>query len=336
MYIKRKLSEAVDVLNLGNEAIFNDEIGDILDEENENSELEIAETFSSQLSNPNDSVSYDGQLRQLESPDCSLKVGSEDNDAVSTEETKLKTVYEPDGNDNNGLESIQSLESNDVGVQRTTVEDSFAKSRIVTSADQIELYGLLLRNFFESRDNGIKPQELLNRTFGMPILVMEICRAHGRIAYEAEEERFLDSCPILVNRDDEACINSYMGSRGFWFQCRRDNCFYFGVGNRGWGDVSAEISRMEGALRMLCFGRLYGRNVAGRRIESPRDLEISFRDGRFEQSSRRFYFTLFENNKPVLIRQTCRMQCLKLRYIYFLMALVYFIVCLHKTPLRKL
>ena len=279
MYIKRKLSEAVDVLSLGNEAIFNDGIGDILDEENENSELEIAETFSSQLSNPIYSVSYDGQLRQVESPDCSLKVGSEDNDSVSTEETKLKTVYEPDGNDNNGLESIQSLESNDIGAQRTTVEDSFEKSRIVTSADRSELYGLLLRNFFESRDNGIKPQELLSRTFGVFVLVMEICRAPRYISDESEEERYLDSCPILVNRDDEECINRYMGSRGFWFQCRRDNCFYFGVGNRGWGDVNAEISRMERELRMLCFGRLFGRNVAGSRIESPRDLEISFRDG---------------------------------------------------------
>ena len=268
-----------------------------------------------------------------------LTAESENNDAEVTDETHLKTVW--DTSYVNGLwtEHTHSLSDNFPETERSMcihTEELYRKTRVVTSADCSELHQLL-RQFFDTMDHGIKPQELLNRTFGVPIIVVEICRAPTNVSDDTDDSMtVIDSCPVFINSQDEACIRSYFESRGFRFHCRRENCFYFGVGNRKWNDSNAEISRMEGELRMLCFGRLYGRSVAGSRIESPREVEISFRDGRFEHSSRRFYFTLFENNKPVLISQTRHMRCSKLRNIYFLLVLVFFLVCLNKAPLRKL
>ena len=142
---------------------------------------------------------------------------------------------------------IRSLDGNVTNIGRTGVDETFAKSRIVTSAYGSELHELL-RNFFVSKYHGFRPQELLNRTFGVSLLVMKICRAPRYASDDSGDRLSTDdsSCPILINSEDEACINSYFGSRGFLCHCRSDNCFYFGVGDRGWGDISAEINRMEG------------------------------------------------------------------------------------------
>ena len=273
--MKEQYNYDVDDQFLENDETIRDKIHEILNDNKVNTEREYSGAFSSTLL---DSGVDEERLPTADNTNNSLNNNTEDNAIELNEETELKTVYEPCNIDNNGLDSNQNLESDDYTTHRTTVLETFVKSHIVTSADRSELYGLLIRNFFFDKGNhGIEPQELLNRKFGMPILVMEICRAPMYISDETEEERFLDSCPILVNRDDEACINSYIGSRGFQFQCRRENhCFYFGVGSREWDDVNAEISRMERELRMLCFGRLYGRNVAGRKIKNAGDLLLTF------------------------------------------------------------
>lgn len=277
---------------------------------------------------------YGEGLQDAESLAC--ETGS--NDAEYTEETHLKTVYNPICEHGKGFENTQNLRDNVLETERTSglpAKESYGKSRIVTSAERSELH-MLLRNFFESKDNGIIPHELLNRTFGVPILVMEICRAPGIVSDDSEGRLSMgDSCPVLINREDEACINSYVCSLGFRFHCRSENCFYFGVGNRRWGEVNAEINRMEGELRMLCFGRLFGRNVSGSRINNPGDLVISFRIEGFEHSAWRFYYLLFENKKLVLVRQTCNMQRRKMTYIHCLFALLFFLVCLNKASFRK-
>ena len=270
----------------------------------------------------------------------SRTVETKNNDESYTEETELKTVYDPVSDPISCLENTQNLGDSVLKTERTEriselpAEESYGKSRIITSAERSKLHELL-RNFFEAKDNGIRPQELLNRTFGVPILVIEICRAPTNVSGDSEGRLSTDNlCSIFITSEDEACINSYFDSRGFRFHCRSGNCFYFGVGGRSWGDVSAEIGRMEGELRMLCFGRFFGRTVAGSRINSPRDLVLSFRNGGFEQSSWRFYCLLFDNNKPVLARLTFHMQRRKLTYIYCLFALMYYLICLNKEQVN--
>ena len=250
-------------------------------------------------------------------------------------ETRLKTVYDRTVDSDNGSESTPCARDITVETERTAVEQPSGKSRIVTSAEGSDLHELL-RNFFESETYCIKPQELLNRTFGVPVLVLKIDRAPIYDSSDSEDGLSAEDLrPVLINREDEACISSYFSSGGFQFHCRDETSFYFGVGYRGRDDVNAEIDRMEAELRMLCFGRFFGRNICGRRINSPEDLVISFRIEGFERSSWRFYYLLFENRKHVLVRHTCQMQRWKLACMYYLLALWYFLVWFNKALFRK-
>lgn len=314
-----------------NEEKVTDRMHDLLDESRRDDTYDngYTETFDSKVFNPSGSFSYGKRLRER------LDFKPNTNDTEFTEETHLKLVYDPACEPDTGLQSFQSLEGNEYDTGTTEVDKTPAKSRIVTSAYRSELHKLP-RNFFDSKYHYIRPHELLNRTFGMPLLVMEICRA-PLYTSDSEDRLSMDdsSCPILINLEDEACIISYFCSRGFLFHCRTDNRFYFSVGNRGWGDVNAEINKMEDELRMLCFGRVFGRYVAGSKIDKPTDLVITFHNGRFEHSSWRFYYLMFENDKAVVVRHSGYTQSLKLKYIYSLFSLLYGLVCLNKVSFRK-
>lgn len=297
---------------------------------------EMSPAENSRMTHFSDGLSYDGCLRNIVIDASSLTFETENTDHKLTEETHLKTVYDSSLISDNDSESTPEVRDSTIETAKTVVEEPSGKSRIVTSADGSDLHELL-RKFFESEMHFIKPQELLDRTFGVSILVMKIDVAPTYVSSDSEDSLSpKEVSPVHINREDEACISSYFSSRGFQFHCRDETCFYFGVGNRGRGDVNAEIDRMEAELHMLCFGRFFGRNIGGRRINSPEDLVISFRIEGFERSSWRFYYLLFENTKmPVLVRHTYQMQRWKLACMNYLLALLYFLVCFNKALFRK-
>ena len=173
------------------------------------------------------------------------------------------------------------------------------KSKLVTSSNAAEFMPCLLSTFLEDRKSkGIKSQDLLRRTFGVPILVLKIEKKP--VMDDEFDARGMDTSPVWISNKDEECIINYLKTRGFAFLCRDGICFYFSVGNRSADDVNLAIDHMQEALRNICFGRFFGR------ISSLEDLVISFRvEGGHDPSlTWRFYYALSNNGISADVRQT--------------------------------
>ena len=201
------------------------------------------------------------------------------------------------------------------------------KTKLVTSSESNRMQIYLLSNFFEKRTYATEPQELFRRTFGVPTLTVKIeAKALGDV--DDPGDSVFQPYPVWVSNEVEECISKYMGMQGFRLLCQDGDKFYFSVGNRRWTSANSEIDRIQSELRVLCFGRFYGRVIGGRRIDTPEDLLISFRLEGLDQTTWRFYFILVENKNTVVIRRAYQMQCRKVSHMYMYMYHLLALLCL--------
>ena len=179
------------------------------------------------------------------------------------------------------------------------------KSKLVTSSNAAELMRYLSTFLEERKSNGVKSQDLLRRTFEVPILALKI-EKKPLMDHHDFDARGMDTRPVWISYEDEECIINYLKTRGFAFLCREGICFYFSVGNRSAEDVYIAIDHMQEALRNICFGRFFGRVVDGHRISSMEDLVISYRvEGSLDPSlTWRFFYVLSNNGISADVRQT--------------------------------
>ena len=204
--------------------------------------------------------------------------------------------------------------------------DGPVKCKFVTSSDNSAMIAYLLSNFFQKQTYVTKPQELFRRTFGVPTLIMKIDAK--ALDNDGDEGAAMGhDNPVWVSQEDEDCINCYLDTHGFRLLCRDDNTFYFSVGNRDWASANVEIDRMQSELRVLCFGRFYGRVIGGKRIEKPEDLIISFRLDGFAHNTWRFCFVLVEHRKVVVVRSGRPITSVRMEYAYMCLCYMLFVWC---------